>query len=171
MGRQRAYNGSIVLGWARSLSWEQNWELDKKEVQPSSGKLPRCAACWRLPSRGCALEREKGTLPRFWQVQESAAVRHLGSKPKCIGPCSQTVRRGGRSSDHIQHKGSFGLVDKEEPALSQFCTIKNTCLQVPAYSACSLSEYIFVLTSYTCFPACICTAAVREKFGQFSIVL
>lgn len=81
------------------------------------------------------------------------------------------VRRGGRSSDHIQHTGSFGLVDKEEPALSQFCTIKNTSLQVPAYSACSLSEYIFVLTSYTCFPACICTAAVREKFGQFSIVL
>lgn len=52
VGRQRVYNECTVLGQAQSLSWAQNWELDKEEVQPSSGKLPRCAACWFLPSKG-----------------------------------------------------------------------------------------------------------------------
>lgn len=85
-------------------------------VQPAGERLPE-GCCISGPP--CAPDKEKATLPRFSLVQDSAAaLRHLGSKPRCIEPCSKTGRKGGRSSDRIQHKESFGWVDKEEPALS-----------------------------------------------------
>lgn len=91
-------------------------------------------------------------------------------QPRCKGPCSKTGRKGGRSSDNVKHRGSFGWVDKEEPPLNHFCTVKNICLQVPAYNACSLSGHIFVLTSlYLLFCLYLYSSSQRKMWAVFHI--